>query len=232
MISRLENDLHDKSDAVFIGALHEATSRGEEGDKALSDALAQCAHRRRMPIIFAVGDASGSSGTQALERLISDPGAERDLRCAALLSYAKRAGPSGSEVLRSALGHRDGAVKDYAVNALAAVGDAQAWDDVLHRLTQLLARDRDRGVLQPTSAVSAICYLARHVEEAGSERCIRLVETIRRRWSRLNGSERGWVLQHWHECAPDGPEPHLVRPPDGRALAKWMLASELFNPRY
>jgi hypothetical protein len=75
-----------------------------------------------------LGDLQGDAGTDALRRALTRTGrGSRDLRCAALVALAKRCGADATPWLRDALAITDGIVKDFAVLALAGVGDGRAW---------------------------------------------------------------------------------------------------------
>ena len=120
---------------------------------------------------------------------------------------------------------RDGIVREYAVAALAEVGDDRGWEEVLDWVAaKLNAPNRPRH-LAASPIIVAISYLARHAP-SGSARLNRLVGTIRSSWPRLLDDERTWFNRNWPNAAPDGPDPDTLSAPDPeqiRAAATGLL---------
>jgi hypothetical protein len=204
-----------------------------------------------------LGDLHGDAGVAALERATEATGqGSRDLRCAALIALAKRCGAEATPLFRDALATRDGAVKDYAVMALDAVGDGRAWQEVADRLQTLVRRDTsgypylNRGADystpeelaaaikqsrrnatrgQPSEVLTAVAYLGQHLE-SDRERTSRVVGLIRKHWGRRDAEEQGWFRTYWPDAPPAGPPANAVRVPGHIALNEWVRATHLFEP--
>lgn len=213
----------------FDQALVEAVgSGGEDGDRALAEALLEVSNDRKVAVAAALGDARGTAGTDALRAAVFRLGASQDLQCAGLLALAKRNGGAAMADLLAGLDSRNGAVKDYAVLCLAHVGDESAWEPVLHRLKQLLARPARRG-LPVSDVVYALCYLASRTGPSPNG-LAGLVSLLRSRWERLDPNERAWIDQYWPAAAPSGPPASQVGVANPSQLAAYLLDDPLFAP--
>ena len=203
----------------FVSGVKDALATGEAGEAVLAEVVTSASKDRQTFVAAALGDGRGKAGTVALRTLLQDDRTPRDLRCVAIVSLVKRCGIEASDDLALAVRHRDDTVQDYAVRGLAVAGDDRAWDEVLGRMQRLLRRPRRAHFLEPPSDVgAAVCYLAWHSGPLG-DRTLRLVSAIRESWTRLHTEEQEWLRAIWQECAPTGPEPELVRVPDGEYLA-------------
>ncbi|MET7981715.1 MULTISPECIES: hypothetical protein [unclassified Streptomyces] len=220
---------------VFEGALRDAVINGPAGEAELVTVLNDLPLSRQVFVVAVLGDAQGSAGPPALRSVLTAGGMPRDVRCAAVLALAKRCGPEASTDLAWALSARDAVLKNYAMLGLAGAGDARAWDQAFVRLRQILRRSGSPPGLHAqhlsvqSQAVSAICYLGRHLDGAGGERTVRLVGEVRGRWDRLATAEQAWLTQMWPQCVPDGPPAGEAPPPLGRRLESW-IRDPLFGP--
>jgi hypothetical protein len=128
------------SDADFVTWVKDAVMDGPLGEARLVSALPELTTDQAQIVVAALGDAQGDLGTPALQRVLAGQSAPVDLRCAALLAVAKRAGVEASDVLAPHVAHRDEAVRRYAMHALAVVGDDRAWPAVFAELARILNR--------------------------------------------------------------------------------------------
>lgn len=145
----------------FEQAVVQVVGAGDDGDRTLSAALPDLPRDRKVAAAAALGDLRGEAGTAALRAARREPGASRDLRCAALLALAKRAGAAATDDLAEGLASRDAAVKDYALFGLACVAetvDASMWERIVARLEQMLSRP-SRIITSPSPVISAVAYL-------------------------------------------------------------------------
>jgi hypothetical protein len=191
----------------------------------------------RVTVIAALGDAQGEEGIPALRSLLAAPPRSVDLRCAALLALAKRAGAAASDVLAAHLTGVPAAVADYAVLGLGGVGDDRAWPEIHTRLRRQL--DRPPPTFQPLKitpglkqfrALLTIAYLARHLIGSPAERIPQLVATLRSRFDVLYHVEQDWLSGNWPGIAPDGPPPDQISPPDPAPFRSLVYATHLFGP--
>jgi hypothetical protein len=200
--------------------------RDRHADSLLAQMLPEADHDKTM-IAAALGDLRGDSGTAALREVIRVSGPRtRDLRCAALLAFAKRSGVDATPELCAALTSPDGAVKDYAVIGLAGVGDDRAWSAVFDRLCAISGRGSRTMNLSEVDV--AVAYLAQHLGN-DVERRRRLVESVRRHWSKRRDDEREWFATYWPDAQPGGPSPNEVQTPDPNALRAW-VRGHMFQP--
>ncbi len=214
-------------DSVEVDAALVAVVAHPDGDRLLADYVLSEKPAERLFATAVLGDLSGSDGTAALRRLAqtSGPGS-RDLRCASLLALAKRCGEKASAELTQALSDRDAAVKDYAVIGLAGAGDGRAWDHVRARLGVLLGRpSRTHG---QTEVLMAVAYLLQHSTEQPG-RLTLLVDTLRKKWGRMNNEELAWFAELWPDVFPGGPPSAHVTRPDPNRVRAW-ARDPLFGP--
>jgi hypothetical protein len=207
----------------FEAALAVAVS-ASDADQVLAGMSATVAADsfEQIRLVAALGDTRGPDGSAALSAVFdaglgkyatasrSTRPAYRDLLCACVIALAKRDGPAATGVYATAASHANPAVREYAMTALAAVGDDRAWDEILVHLDAML----DRKVNPTTSrsrrweeACGAIQYLARHSTTA-SARAIRLVTLLRARWPNLADPEL--VDRWWPGIGPGGPAPEGI----------------------
>lgn len=210
-------------------AIVDAITGGERGEQAIINRIRNGPRRDLPLVIAALGDCTGPSGTALLKELASQDAADEDLRCAALVSLAKRAGSDASAILATALSSRRSAVKDYAIAGLAAVGDDRVWNEVLERLKKILGREsRDYVAVPPTDVQYGAVYLGRHLE-TDATRSSRVVRLMHRRWHVLHRSERSWFDEFWPQCDPEGValEAESTDLPDSRRLSEWARSNFL-----
>jgi hypothetical protein len=220
---------------AFLDAVRAAVMEGPAGEAELVRALADLPRSARVLVIAALGDAQGGLGSAALRAVLAEPGASRDMRCAALLALVKRCGEDASQDLAQALTSRDGPVKDYAMLGLAGAGDDRAWESAFARLRQQLRRRAGAPSPYPQGAMpgqspvaTTICYLAQHL--AVGDRRERLLREVRGQWGRLADTERAWLTEMWPDCAPEGPDEAAVLRPDADRLRRWITSGALFGP--
>jgi hypothetical protein len=212
---------------------------GPPGEARLVGMLGSLRGFDKVMVVAALGDAQGDEGIPALRNLLAVPQPSVDLRCAALLALAKRAGAEASDVLAAHLTRVPAAVADYAIIGLAGVGDDRAWSEVHRKLSRQL--DRPPPAVQPREitpglkqfqVLLSVAYLARHLNGSPAERIPRLVATLRSRFDRLYQVERDWLSEHWAGIAPHGPHPDQVSPPHPAAFRSLAYATHLFDPVY
>jgi hypothetical protein len=209
---------------VREAAVDEAKRLGAEGDTLLSDLLVE---QPRADVAAVLGDLQGNSGAVALRSVLAVTGSgSRDIRCAALLSLAKRCGEDATPDLVAALTSRDGTVKDYAVIGLAGAGDGRAWSQVFERLGLLLGRESRQ--LGQSAVLVAVAYLVQHLDGDGGHRGV-LVDLLRKRWHRMNDEELVWFSDFWPDAGPQGPPPALVAIPEPDRVRAW-VRHPLFDP--
>jgi hypothetical protein len=216
----------------------DAVMEGPAGEARLVEMLDSVRGFSRVVVVAALGDAQGMQGIPVLRRLLATPQRSVDLRCAALLAFAKRAGAAASDVLTA---HLDGppAVARYAAIGLAGVGDERAWSQVHLRLTRQLDRARPTFQLPEVlpgcaafEVLITVAYLVRHLDGSARERTPKLVVTLRSRFDRLYEVERDWLVERWPGIAPDGPPADGLAPPDSAPFRRLVYATHLFDPVY
>jgi hypothetical protein len=185
----------------FDAAIEAAGTLGDAGEIAMMAAWSTTPGR--VEVAAALGDRRRPGPADDLLRQAirtGGPGTQ-DLRCASVLSLAKRLGADATDDLVDALGQRDGAVRQYAVIALAAVGDDRGWEQVLDWFSQY----RPGANLEPPSQ-AALSYLMRHLPAQPAERRSDLVRQVRRKWPVLVEDGTATMLgTEWPTVAPDGP---------------------------
>ncbi|GAA1893406.1 hypothetical protein [Asanoa iriomotensis] len=174
-----------------------AVHGGAAGEETLLAAWADGAGDMGGFLLAALGEATGPGGQALLRRLVMDPAAEPDDRCAALVALAKRAGADASDVLGDALLDPDGDIRDYALIAMSCVGDDRAVGHVHALLAMELADpDRQRLLLAIQSLVIPMAtYLLRHATTAAEQD--ELAALIRANRDRLGRAEREWFTVYW-----------------------------------
>jgi hypothetical protein len=201
-----------------------AVNAGEDGDAALSAALHHPSLQgpsrlaERVRVAAALGFACGSTGPAALRQVLAEDKIARDLRCASLLAIAKRIGPEATPDLLEGLAFPDGAVKDYAVIALACAGDDGAWDAVLARLVVLLRRTTARQS-DGSDVVVALAYLGHYA--VTSERTAKVRYVVQKKWDRLQESDRSWVRTYWPAHASPDCNPSPLAQRERSELRRW-----------
>jgi hypothetical protein len=185
--------------AVQEAAVVEAVR--DRAEEALVAALQAAKGWHRVVLVAALGDLREPGPGDALLRVCvsaSGPGTQ-DLRCAAVVSLVKRLGPEATADLRAALAQRDGAVREYAVVGLAAVGDETAWPDVLAWLRSRTAPSRSGD---PATG-AAVHFLLRHLAGRTTDERAALVAALRARWPVLEqDGVAGWLSSHWPGIEP------------------------------
>ncbi len=73
--------------------------------------------------------------------------------------------------------------------------------------------------MRQSSVAAAVCYSGRHLDDTG---CARLAELLRRRWDRLDGSEREWLGGVWPQPR-SRPDPEVLR-----EWVRWPLFESLY----
>ena len=218
----------------FEAALAVAVS-GSDADQVLADMSARVTVNsfEQISLVVALGDTRGPDGSAALRAVFNAALSKyaaasrstrpeyRDLLCACVVALAKRDGPAATDVYATAARHANPAVREYAMTALAPVGDDRAWDEILARLDGMVERK-----VNPTSSGSrrweevsgAIEYLARHSTTA-SARAIRLITLLRARWPNLADPEL--VERWWPGIKPGGPPPEGIDFPGSHVPHSW-----------
>jgi hypothetical protein len=223
----------------FETTVKDAVMEGPLGEARLVAMLESIRGSRQVMVAAALGDAQGEQGIAALRNLLAVPPRSVDLRCAALLALAKRAGIEASDVLAAHVTRVPAAVAEYAVIGLAAVGDDRAWSEVHTLLRRQL--DRPPPVVQPREitpgnsqfhVLVTIAYLVRHLSGSPARRIPALVAALRSRFDRLYKVEQDWLSAHWPDITPDGPRPDQVTPPQPAAFRNLVHATHLFGPAY
>jgi hypothetical protein len=204
----------------FDAALAAVRSRGD-ADEVLARMLADQEYdgRERLLIAEALGHTRGSAGSAALRSALAEalgqlgtasPSARpdfRDIACACAWALGHHDGAAATGALLEAARHPNRDISDYAMTALAVVGDGRAWDDIFARLGPALHRKGSPGGLRQAEARSAIEYLARHAK-AGSDRAVRLITLVRERWRNIDRQDL--LEQWWPGIGPGGPPPEAI----------------------
>jgi hypothetical protein len=223
--------------ASFEAVVKDAVMEGPSGEARLVRMLDALAGPNKVMAVAALGDAQGDQGMGALRGLLAVPQRSVDLRCAALLALAKREGAAASDVLAAHLTRVPGAVRDYAVLGLAAVGDDRAWSQVYTILRREL--DRPAPTFQPQrlmpglkqfKVLTTVTYLVRHLSTSPADRIPQLVDTLRSRFTRLYVVEQDWLRTHWSGIGPDGTDPVRIDAPDPEPFRAWVADTQLFGP--
>jgi hypothetical protein len=210
-VADLTRRLLHRTYAVQEAAVAEAV-RGREED-ALAAALAAAKGWSRVVLAAALGDLRAPGpGDAALRACLAASGSgTQDLRCATVVALTKRLGPAATPDLRAALAQRDGAVREYAIAGLAAVGDATAWPDVLEWLRS--RRSPSRNADPPARA--AVHYLLRHLGERSEDERAELVRVLHKVWPVLEqDGVTGWLVSTWPGVEPASKELGEPRPVD------------------
>jgi hypothetical protein len=189
-------------------------------DEVLALALAKADGSKAVLIAAELGDTRGAAGSSALRSVLDTAGpGSRDLHCAAILALTRRSGPAATSDMLACLAGSDSVVREYGLFCLAAVGDDRGWDQVLAWLVKLLKRTKRSSAL-PTQAGIGIAYLARH-SPPGSDHLVSLVTALRERWVQAPYEPQPWLMAHWPDVAPGGPDPADVAAPNPRWLQSW-----------
>lgn len=183
-------------------------SRGNAGSVALRQAFGTAT----------AGLAAASKSTRA---------EYRDLVCACVIALARRDGLAATDVFVATIGSPNAFVRDYGMSALAPVGDDRAWEQVMARLDEILRRKISPGGLRDGEALLAIEYLARHAGP-GSDRAIRLITLVRRRWRNLPDPEL--IQQRYRGIQPDGRPAQDLNLPAGHTPRPWWSGGRLLSP--
>lgn len=202
--------LRSRNSATQQAALSTAASQGLDGEHALLEALSEATGWTRGLFVAALGDVRRAGPADAVLRAVLEvrgPGT-RDLRCAALISLAKRLGSAATPEFISGLGQSDTGVRGYAAICLAAFGDARAWEAVTEYLGSHRRPKRD------ADSQDVLTYLLRHVH---TQDVTATVELIRDRWPVLEREQVSapfvleaecvteWVARVWPGVEPGGP---------------------------
>lgn len=161
-----------------------------------TELLAEEMHRRsesseRLYLAAALGYGSGGAGIEELRSAAIETGPDTtDLRCASILGLAKRLGDEATQVLALALSDRAGAVREYAMTCLAAVGDGSAYEVAFSQLRSWLKKPAK----QKRGEMNAVVYLLRATEV---NRVIELQDLLCEHESRINPNVKDILLQLW-----------------------------------
>lgn len=173
-----------------------------------------------------LGDLWGNTGDDALRRAVrsSGPGS-RDVRCAALISLARRLGAGATPDLLVGLAASDAPVREYALAALAGAGpgDESGWAPVLQHIDSALRRGR--RVRGSDSVSCALAYLSQNT--ADPARRSEIVTFIRLHWDALG--QESWIAKFWPAASPAGPDSHAAPAPDTASIQEW-AQDPLFRP--
>ena len=186
----------------MLKAITEAASMGDPGELAMQTAWLSATPTARIFMAAALGDRRHPGPADDLLREAVDsfgPGTQ-DLRCASLTALARRLGPAVTPTAVAALSQVNGAVKEYAIIALAAAGDGRGWDAAL----AWFSKYRPGRAAEPPS-IPALSYLIRTLPEQppGSEAA--LMKTIRKKWPALVEDDTAALVQDaWPDVAPGG----------------------------
>lgn len=209
----------------FKNALGEAVRLGSaEWDEALTRALndPNTSRDRRIMIAAALGQMpSRESSNGALRAKLRAADSPRDLRHATMWALARRLGAHATPDLLHALRQRDALVKWTAVICLAAVGNREAFDDVLEWLRRSLKKGHAGGVGDnvPPPRVAAIAYVARFADPSQQAELSSLA-----RCTPWTSTELEWLQPYWPTVVsslgkdrPGGGDGEAIRP-DWRSM--------------
>jgi hypothetical protein len=164
-----------------------------------TELLAQEMRRRtesseRLYLAAALGYGSGRAGVEELRTATKETGPHTmDLRCAALLALAKRIGSDATDDLALALSDKTGAVREYPMMCLAAVGNESARQAASAQLRSWLKRPgrHQRG------EIDAVIYLLR---SNVLDQVIELQDLLNECEPRMNSGVRDRLAQLWPEA--------------------------------
>jgi hypothetical protein len=202
----------------FDSALTEAKTR-LDADNVLAQMLADPKHdgREKPLIAAALGRLHGEAGsaalrnefTRVLDELTTAPPSIRrdvaDIACACIWALGSRDGGAATDVFARAARCAQRDIAGYGMQALAAVGDDSAWEEMLTWLGMKLERPAKTGTAA-TSVRLAAEYLARH-SLARTDRQRRLAMLLRARW---RNTDRESLEAKWPGIGPDGPPPERL----------------------
>jgi hypothetical protein len=149
----------------------------------------------RIRVTAALGESgTGPEGSAAVHSQFSDAMARltdpksgwhwwRDLACAAVIALARREGPAATDAYLTAADSADRAVRQYGLMVLEVDGDDRAWDPMLARVGEILARKRI-SYGRWDELLMAVGYLARH-SARNAARAERLITLLRANWGTL-----------------------------------------------
>jgi hypothetical protein len=150
----------------------------------------------RLTVVAALGDSgTGPDGSAAVRAQFSDALTRlanatkstrsdwRDNACAAVITLAKRDGPTATDVYLAAIESANPAARGYGLDVLAVEGDDRAWDFMFAKVRQAVQR-KPISVSRWHELIQAVEYLARH-SARGTTRAEQLVTLLRANWDRL-----------------------------------------------
>ena len=187
---------------------------------------------RELPLIAAaLGDVRGPAGSAALRSAVAEAFAQLraggprvrqkfgDVAYASVGALGQRDGAAATDVLLEAARQPHPDVSDLGLDALAAVGDDRAWDEMAARLAEVSRGKSAPGGRRQAEIRHIIEYLAKYAPLA-SDRAAWLITLVRERWQN--------VLEQWwpgigpnNEAPPEtvnlGTHVHLApwQPPPG-----------------
>jgi len=229
-LSDLATRLQSRSRKVWYEALRDAFTRGKSTEPLLVPLLIGPDHYRVSLTAAVLGDLGGPGpADEHLRSLLQQtgPGTE-DVRCAALLAFAKRVGPAATEDCLKALASTSAPLKSYALMCLAAVGDDRGWEEVFGYLSHRLQRTHSTRNLSPCN--EAIDYLVRHAG-TDEERRERLVTLLLKRWDRLTDHDRAWLATSWPDLKPGPSQAGIALPPPESLTSRNLSSTPMIRPR-
>ncbi len=188
---------------AFVGDLQALEKIARSGPKA-TEMLAEEMHRRslwyeRVHLAAALGYGSGEAGVDELRWAAQETGPHTmDLRCAALLALAKRVGSDATDDFALALSDKTGAVREYSIMCLAAVGNGSARQAAFAQLRSWLKKPAKR----PRGEMDAIVYLLR---TDALDRIVELRDLLNENQSRMDPEVKDRLAQLWPEALSGQP---------------------------
>jgi hypothetical protein len=153
----------------------------------------------RLYLAAALGYGSGDAGVQELRSAAKETGPHTmDLRCASLLALAKRVGADSTQDFALALSDRTGAVRDYAMMCLAAVGNGSAYEVVFLQFRS----QRKKRTKQPLRLMDAVVYLLRTTR---LDRILELRDLLSEGQPHMHPMLNDVLLELWPDAADGQP---------------------------
>jgi hypothetical protein len=177
-------------------------------------------------LLVALRDESGNAGVELLRTVAIDKNEDGERRYAAIYGLVKSAGSSASDIFILCLASKDKDLREFAIFALAVVGDGAAWDQVFAMLdADIITQNPVDPSAMPFATLSLqstvipkVCYVGRHLEVVDLRD--RVVELIRSNWAHLYNSEQQWFDIFWPACNPREGDT-VPRNPDPKELSRW-----------
>ncbi len=192
-------------------ALDEAAHGGQLGEINLTNFVqyTPAPQEYRALGVAALAKVKGPLGSAAMIAVLRSASPDQeDLICAAIIALVRREGRGERRMYEEMLRFPSDAVRRYAFQALAFVGEGGRWAELADELT---IWEPDKGALTFGFELT-VSYLLRFSDE--HERGIEhVVSQVRYHWDQLDSLERQFLGKVWPDAMPGGPPLSDLRPP-------------------